>query len=146
MADRKIEFANALRGLAALSVIVSHYLGVFWVGAAGAAELTGLSRAPVPIPAMAELALSFPLNWGPFGVALFFVISGFVIPFSFETYGRLDFIVARLFRIYPTYLTGLSVSLAVLSQSLPEFLVFHFRIRSARFCTTMRWAPGTYSG
>ena len=62
----------------------------------------------MPIPAMAELALSFPLNWGPFGVALFFVISGFVIPFSFETYGRLDFIVARFFRIYPTYLTGLS--------------------------------------
>jgi peptidoglycan/LPS O-acetylase OafA/YrhL len=64
---------------------------------------------------MAELALSFRLNWGPFGVALFFVISGFVIPFSFETYGRLDFIVARFFRIYPTYLTGLSVSLAVLA-------------------------------
>jgi peptidoglycan/LPS O-acetylase OafA/YrhL len=115
MADRKVEFANALRGLAALSVIVSHYLGVFWVKPAAVAELTGLSRAPVPVPAMAELALSFPLKWAPFGVALFFVISGFVIPFSFETYGRLDFIVARFFRIYPTYLTGLSVSLAVLA-------------------------------
>jgi peptidoglycan/LPS O-acetylase OafA/YrhL len=115
MADQKVEFANALRGLAALSVIVSHYLGVFWVNAAAVAELTGMSRASVPIPTVAELALSFPLKWAPFGVALFFVISGFVIPFSFETYGRLDFIVARFFRIYPTYLTGLSVSLAVLA-------------------------------
>jgi peptidoglycan/LPS O-acetylase OafA/YrhL len=115
MADQKVEFANALRGLAALSVIVSHYLGVFWGNAVAVAELTGMSRAPVPIPTMAELALSFPLKWAPFGVALFFVISGFVIPFSFETYGRLDFIVARFFRIYPTYLTGLSVSLAVLA-------------------------------
>jgi peptidoglycan/LPS O-acetylase OafA/YrhL len=80
MADQKVEFANALRGLAALSVIVSHYLGVFWVKAAAIAELTGMSRAPVPIPTMAELALSFPLKWAPFGVALFFVISGFEKP------------------------------------------------------------------
>ena len=117
MADQKVEFANALRGLAALSVIVSHYLGVFWTKPAAIVELTGMSRAKVPIPGIVELVASSPLNWGPFGVALFFVISGFVIPFSFETYGRLDFIVARFFRIYPTYLTGLSVSLAVLAVS-----------------------------
>jgi peptidoglycan/LPS O-acetylase OafA/YrhL len=115
MADHKIEFANALRGLAALSVIISHYLGVFWDKPVAVAALTGMSRAPVPIPAMAEMALALPLKWGPFGVAVFFVVSGFVIAFSFEIYGRLDFIVARFFRIYPTYLTGLSLSLAVLA-------------------------------
>src|SRR6478752_2874159 len=77
MADQKVEFANALRGLAALSVIVSHYFNVFWTKPAAIVELTGMSRAKVPIPGIVELVASSPLNWGPFGVALFFVISGF---------------------------------------------------------------------
>lgn len=28
--SQRLEFANALRGLAALAILVSHYLGVFW--------------------------------------------------------------------------------------------------------------------
>ena len=58
--------------------------------------------------------VSSPVNLGAFGVALFFLISGFVIPLSFQSYGRLDFLIGRFFRIYPTYWIGLSASLVVL--------------------------------
>jgi peptidoglycan/LPS O-acetylase OafA/YrhL len=114
MTTQKIEFANSLRGVAALSVIAGHYLGTFWKLTDAVAGLTGIVRAPVPWPAGAELVISSPINLGAFGVALFFLISGFVIPLSFQSYGRLDFLIARFFRIYPTYWIGLTVSLAVL--------------------------------
>lgn len=107
----RVEFANALRGIAALSVIVSHYLGVFWTAPAAVTELTGLSFPPVSIPAFARWTQIPHFNWGAFGVALFFLVSGFVIPFSFRTYGRLGFLVGRFFRLFPTYWLGLTVSM-----------------------------------
>ncbi|MCQ4062259.1 acyltransferase, partial [Klebsiella pneumoniae] len=45
-------------------------------------------------------------NWGAFGVALFFLISGFVIPFSFVKATWLSFLVGRFFRIFPLYAVG----------------------------------------
>jgi peptidoglycan/LPS O-acetylase OafA/YrhL len=111
----RIEFANALRGLAALSVLIGHYLAVFWEAPAAVSGLTGMAAPPTPTPLVAQWVLAFPLNPSAFGVALFFVISGFVIPFSFRSYGRLDFLIGRIFRIYPTYWTGLTVSLAIVA-------------------------------
>jgi peptidoglycan/LPS O-acetylase OafA/YrhL len=115
MESQKIEFANGLRGIAALSVIAGHYLAVFWKFPDAVQVLTGLVRSPVPWPAGSELANASPVDLGAFGVALFFLISGFVIPFSFQSYGRLDFLVGRFFRIYPTYWIGLTISLGVLA-------------------------------
>jgi peptidoglycan/LPS O-acetylase OafA/YrhL len=114
MTSQKIGFADGLRGIAALSVITGHYLGTFWKLTDAVAGLTGIVRSPVVPPVFVELVVSSPVNLGAFGVALFFLISGFVIPLSFQSYGRLDFLVARFFRIYPTYWVGLSVSLVVL--------------------------------
>lgn len=114
MTTQKIGFANGLRGIAALSVIIGHYLGTFWKLTDAVAGLTGIVRRPVAWPLFAELVNSSPVNLGAFGVALFFLISGFVIPLSFQSYGRLDFLVARIFRIYPTYWIGLSASLLAL--------------------------------
>jgi peptidoglycan/LPS O-acetylase OafA/YrhL len=114
MTSERIEFANGLRGIAALSVITGHYLGTFWKLTEAVAGLTGMVRAPVALPFFVEWVGASPINLGAFGVALFFLISGFVIPLSFQSYGRLDFLVARFFRIYPTYWIGLSASLIVL--------------------------------
>jgi peptidoglycan/LPS O-acetylase OafA/YrhL len=102
-AGQKIEFADGLRGIAAMSVIISHYLGVFWAAPTAVQTLTGLTVPTGPWPAGAGLIVYSPINFGALGVALFFVISGFVMPFSFKSYGRLDFLVGRAFRIYPTY-------------------------------------------
>jgi peptidoglycan/LPS O-acetylase OafA/YrhL len=114
MTSERIEFANGLRGIAALSVIIGHYLGTFWKLTDAVSGLTGMVRAPVALPFFVEWVGASPINLGAFGVALFFLISGFVIPLSFQSYGRLDFLVARFFRIYPTYWIGLSASLIVL--------------------------------
>lgn len=115
MTAQKIEFANSLRGIAALSVITGHYLGTFWKLTEAVAGLTGIVRPPVVWPLFAQSVISSPVNLGAFGVALFFLISGFVIPLSFQSYGRLDFLIGRFFRIYPTYWIGLSASLLVLA-------------------------------
>lgn len=64
----------------------------------------------------------FPLiNWGPFGVALFFLISGFVIPFSFRTADRLAFALNRFFRLVPVYVCGFSVTLLAILISVKYF-------------------------
>jgi peptidoglycan/LPS O-acetylase OafA/YrhL len=114
MTSQKIEFADSLRGIAALSVIAGHYFGTFWKLTAAAEGLTGIIRSPVVPPGLTVLVTASPVNLGAFGVALFFLISGFVIPLSFQSYSRLEFLVARSFRIYPTYWIGLSASLVVL--------------------------------
>lgn len=43
---------------------------------------------------------------GQFGVGVFFIVSGFVVPFSLKGANRWDFIFRRFFRIYPVYITG----------------------------------------
>lgn len=116
----KIEFANSLRGIAALCVLVSHYLGVFWVSRAVAGDLantTVLPEAVLPSPQISNIALTVPISWGPFGVALFFLISGFVIPFAFERRSAGGFLIGRIFRIYPLYIAGFSVTLAAVAVS-----------------------------
>jgi peptidoglycan/LPS O-acetylase OafA/YrhL len=111
-------FAHLLRGIAALSVIVFHTTWVFWKWPAAVA---GLLHAPAP-PAAEGLAL-WPsamagmswFNLGSFGVALFFLISGFVIPYALMRQSRPGFLVARALRLWPTYAVGLACTVAWLS-------------------------------
>ena len=114
----KITFANQLRGVAVLCVIVTHYLGIYW----GARELVAhYTFAPVlqgAKPAYMPYSAPPTFNYGPFGVALFFLISGFVIPFSLQKMGSLRFLAARALRIYPCYwaATALMLGAAYLSS------------------------------
>lgn len=111
----RIEFANILRGFAALSVIIFHYLAVFWTRPKVVAHLV---NAPEPSPGF--IVTPWPLeqfhkatlvDMGAFGVAIFFLISGFVIPFSLRKTTMAGFCVNRMFRILPTYVAGFSVTL-----------------------------------
>lgn len=54
------------------------------------------------------------LQLGPFGVALFFLISGFVIPFSLKKLTASQFMINRILRILPTYAVGFFFSLSAL--------------------------------
>lgn len=107
----KIAFANQLRGIAALFVVISHFCGVYW----GMREtVAAYTFSPVQEGANSiafDLVTFQHFNFGPFGVALFFLISGFVIPFTLEKSTRPSFLLARLFRIYPTYVACLFVAL-----------------------------------
>ena len=113
----RLVFANQLRGLAALSVLISHFAGVFW----GMRDFIGLSTSSPPIegatPAVV-VALSNPwFNYGPFGVGIFFLLSGLVIPLSLDRHTRASFMAARVLRIYPTFLVALLIEMAVLHAS-----------------------------
>lgn len=110
----RLIFANQLRGIAALSVVVSHLVGAFW----GLRDFIGLATSsPVPTaepPPIFTLVSSPWFNFGPFGVGIFFLVSGLVIPISLGAHTRRSFILARVLRIYPTYLAALLIEVAVL--------------------------------
>ena len=114
MPQQRIEFANTLRGIAAVCVLFSHYLGVFWLNQGDVATAIGIPPPGVGVPIYVRLLNAVPWNWGALGVAVFFLISGFVIPFSLYRSTAAGFAVNRLFRIYPVYIVGFTISLAVI--------------------------------
>ncbi len=112
--SRRLAFAHVLRGVAALSVLASHYLDMFWTEPAVVASLLGVPAMPshsLPSWYRGILATLSPHGMGQFGVALFFLISGFVIPFSLLSLSRTGFLVARAMRLWPTYAVGFAVTM-----------------------------------
>jgi len=121
---RRIEFLDALRGLAAIIVVYFHYAAVYFK------ICTDFNIKP---------EWEFVFRFGGSGVELFFIISGFVILMSLEKSKSLkDFIVSRFSRLYPPYwvaifITTLSVALfpiksiagLTLPQTLVNILMFH---------------------
>jgi peptidoglycan/LPS O-acetylase OafA/YrhL len=99
---------DALRGLAAVAVMVFHFTGHY------GKDVGHLDR---PL---------FELSMGNYGVQLFFMISGFVIFMTLEkTRTAMDFIVSRFSRLYPAYWAALAISIlfvytiGIPSQRLP---------------------------
>ncbi|MBI1867706.1 MAG: acyltransferase family protein, partial [Methylocystis sp.] len=80
-------FADLLRGLAALVVVLGHFTILYLEGAPAVATLIMAEPiATVPFPAAVDAAYSvFNLAW--IGVAVFFLISGFVILLSLDGAG-----------------------------------------------------------
>ena len=95
---RRITGLDALRGLAALSVVLGHFTANY-------NRVYGHS---------ADLLFSYP--WAGYGVLLFFMISGFVILMTAERAARPgDFAWARFSRLYPAYWTALVITFVVLT-------------------------------
>ncbi|MFC7436504.1 acyltransferase family protein [Hydrogenophaga bisanensis] len=119
--NSRIDFANTLRGFAALAVVISHYYGVFWTNRAAVEAIANAPALPLEthaIPDYISWLHLFPIfNWGAFGVALFFIISGFVIPFSLQKMSWIGFSIGRILRIMPTYFVGFSVTLLAILVS-----------------------------
>lgn len=83
-------------------------------------------------PSLAVEFLSRYLDLGRFGIMLFFIISGFIVPFSFSTNPShtrkqtlLHFIVARMFRLYPAYWLALifAAILTTMSVSNIDYII-----------------------
>ena len=113
----RIAFANTLRGVAALCVVIQHYSYVFWHERGTVASLVNTPGLVSPLLTPSYLrwvGYMQPFELGQFGVGVFFLISGFVIPFSFAKGGRRSFVVGRLTRIYPTYAAGFAFTLAAI--------------------------------
>ncbi len=91
-AKARLGWLDALRGIAALTVMVSHYIEFMLPQA-----WTVLGRYFVP---------------GTFGVLLFFMVSGYIIPASLERRGSVrGFWLSRLFRLYPLTLVSIGLGL-----------------------------------
>lgn len=116
--SNRIAFANDLRGPAAVAVLVGHFLHNAWymrplVDTFASVDMP--KENAVPTPALAQWLSAIPhFDWGAFGVAVFFLVSGFVIPISLKRYSVPGFLIGRVFRIWPTYIAGLTVTLVTI--------------------------------
>lgn len=89
---------DALRGVAALGVLVYHYTSNYQ-------RVLG-HRGPLP----------FGFHLGALGVQLFFVISGFVIFMTLDKTRRpIDFVRSRFSRLFPAYWTAIALTFTVLT-------------------------------
>jgi peptidoglycan/LPS O-acetylase OafA/YrhL len=110
----RLVFANQLRALAVPLVMINHWVGLYWLDTPLVAAATFSPEIVAVAPDWVHAVIGGgPWNFGPLGVAIFFLISGFVIPMSLDHHTRLGFMRARLLRIYPTYILALLIQLAV---------------------------------
>lgn len=113
----RLAFANALRGIAALVVLVSHYVVMFDQIHGEYGGFAALPKNAFPAQVVWLNELIKPIHLGALGVALFFLVSGLVLPISVRSYarapmGRAAFVTARVLRLVPTYAVGLAISFA----------------------------------
>ncbi|KAA3438563.1 acyltransferase family protein [Rufibacter hautae] len=92
----RLEFLDFLRCIAASAVMLQHALE---------------SKSP----AFAEFSTKY-FQFGVFGVTLFFLTSGFIIPVSIERANSIKaFWISRIYRLFPLYLVSILVTLLLIS-------------------------------
>lgn len=104
---------NNLRALAALFVVFFHYFIFFFTDHKFCAKLSCFPPLDMsPFEGFIQFLEAIPFNLGYFAVAFFFLISGFLTPYLFERYtSRRLFFKNRFFRLWPTYVIGLSINI-----------------------------------
>lgn len=103
--SRRLAELDALRGVAALAVVLFHFTTRFMELYAPSAASTASTGAP-----------SFTVPHGHYGVNLFFIISGFVIFMTLDRTQRgMDFVVSRFSRLFPAYWVAVAMTFAVTS-------------------------------
>ena len=93
----RIAELDALRGIAAVSVMLYHFTHFL----------------PILFPETGGLGWS--VSWGCYGVQAFFAVSGFVILMTLDsTTSAGDFIVSRFSRLFPAYWAAMAVTLSII--------------------------------
>jgi peptidoglycan/LPS O-acetylase OafA/YrhL len=93
-APSRLAWLDVLRGVAALCVVFNHF-GYF-------------------VPRQVQTAVYQWINPGDYGVFVFFIISGYIVPASLERKGSVrTFWVSRVFRLYPLYLLAVGIAVAL---------------------------------
>lgn len=103
----RMGWLDALRGLAAVVVVFEHSLDVL-------------------LPEVRAAASPW-FDFGRYGVFVFFLVSGYVVPFSLERRGSVrEFWTGRFFRLYPAWCVSVALALVLgaagLSYGLPAAL------------------------
>lgn len=104
--NNKVIFADQLRAVAVMLVVCVHWTAVFWFSREAVSIYTFSEQTSGERSYLVDWIMPPTFNYGPFGVAIFFLISGFVIPFSLKRTRSLQFLILRAFRIYPAYIVG----------------------------------------
>ncbi len=90
----RLRWLDALRGIAVLAVVYEHF---------GSYLIPDLKAASTPWA-----------HAGTFGVMLFFLVSGYIVPASIERRGRVrDFWIGRVFRLYPAFLVTIAIAVLI---------------------------------
>lgn len=90
----RFDYLDVLRGAAVFAVCFQHILGYIY-------HTYDTSH---PLFEYIRFLIAESIDWGRFGVILFFLISGFIIPFSLKPGSTLaKFFTSRVFRLYPAY-------------------------------------------
>jgi peptidoglycan/LPS O-acetylase OafA/YrhL len=98
---------DALRGLAAMAVVLFHYFTKF-------DELFGHTTAPLLTLPWGSIDGVRLFSSGHYGVNLFFMISGFVIFMTLERTNKpMDFVVSRFSRLFPAYWVAVTLTFGV---------------------------------
>ncbi len=126
--SRRYENIDALRAIAALAVVLQHFFGDIL---REAFQTGGVSHI------VAQTSVTY-FDAGRFGVVLFFLISGFVVPFSIKGNFPLQrFAISRFFRLFPAMWLAL-LCLAIIS-------VFHGQHSSVvGFLANMTMVPAAF--
>ena len=127
MQQPRLNYILQLRGVAALTVVVYHHCHFFWINQNFCGELTN-NQPTTQTPQIAEFLEAAPINLGDFGVATFFLISGFLMPLVAKQKTRLQFITRRIKRIYPPYIA------ALLFVLLLGYLHSHYHAKAFPWC------------
>ena len=119
---------DAVRGLAALAVVLYHYTTRYDLK-------VGHLDAPL-----------FEVPWGHYGVELFFLLSGFVIFMTLERTRRSsDFVISRFSRLYPGYWVGMACTLTAVAVLGAPYASYELASTDVALNATMlqRYVPGT---
>lgn len=110
--SERLAFADVLRGLAAPTVVLGHFIVLYLQAPQVVARITmGEPIQPTAFPAAIDALYSI-FNLPGIGVAVFFLISGFVIPLSLDGATIRAYLLKRLLRIFPTYWVALAIGVA----------------------------------
>ncbi len=117
--DNRLSFIVFLRGTAAIIILLWHLLIMFW-SRGGVSDLWPFltsDKSPYSsvIHTLANTLDRLNLNAGYIGVAIFFLITGFLAMASIQKYqtpGK--FLLAKAIRLYPTYIVGFSITFFVI--------------------------------
>ncbi|MBF0505096.1 MAG: acyltransferase [Candidatus Omnitrophica bacterium] len=125
MKPHRLTELDAMRGLAALAVLLFHFTAAYQylysIGRYGK-NFTMHTLPP------------FTFNYGNLGVHLFFMISGFVIFMTLNnTKKPLDFVVSRFSRLYPAYWAVLFINLFLALKIHPSQFLINATMLSAWF-------------